>query len=33
MEVHQGYADFWQVKFLDAGEDTLTGGRIKRVAE
>lgn len=31
MEVHQRYADPWKVTLVDTGEDTMTGGRIKRV--
>lgn len=33
MNVHQNYAEPWQVTLIDTGEDTMTGGRIKRVAE
>lgn len=33
MEVHQRYADPWRVTLVDTGENTLTGGRLKRVAE
>lgn len=33
MEVHQGYAEPWKVTLVDTGEDTLTGGRLKRVAD
>ena len=33
MEVHQGYAEPWKVTLVDTGEDTMTGGRLKRVAE
>src|SRR3954470_19694202 len=32
MEVHQQYADPWKVTLVDTGENTLTGGRLKRVA-
>ena len=32
MEVHQRYAEPWRVTLVDTGEDTLTGGRLKRVA-
>lgn len=32
MEVHQNYAEPWRVTLVDTGEDTLTGGRLKRVA-
>lgn len=31
MEVHQRYADPWKVTLVDTGEDTMTGGRLKRV--
>lgn len=33
MEVHQRYAEPWRVTLVDTGENTLTGGRLKRVAE
>lgn len=33
MEVHQRNAEPWKVTLIDTGEDTLTGGRLKRVAE
>jgi len=32
MEVHQQYAEPWRVTLVDTGDDTLTGGRLKRVA-
>ena len=32
MEVHQKGAEPWRVTLLDTGEDTQTGGRLKRVA-
>jgi len=32
MEVHQRNAESWRVTLVDTGEDTLTGGRMKRVA-
>jgi glucose-1-phosphate cytidylyltransferase len=32
MQVHQRYAEPWKVTLVDTGEDTLTGGRLKRVA-
>lgn len=32
MEVHQKHAEPWRVTLVDTGEDTLTGGRLKRVA-
>jgi glucose-1-phosphate cytidylyltransferase len=33
MEVHQHKAEPWRVTLVDTGEDTLTGGRLKRVAD
>lgn len=33
MEVHQRFAEPWKVTLVDTGEDTMTGGRLKRVAE
>lgn len=33
MEVHQQNVEPWRVTLVDTGEDTLTGGRLKRVAE
>jgi glucose-1-phosphate cytidylyltransferase len=33
MEVHQGNAEPWKVTLVDTGEDTLTGGRLKRVKD
>lgn len=32
MEVHQKFAEPWKVTLVDTGEDTMTGGRIKRIA-
>ena len=32
MEVHQHHAEPWKVTLVDTGEDTMTGGRLKRVA-
>ena len=32
MEVHQRFAEPWRVTLVDTGEDTMTGGRLKRVA-
>jgi len=32
MEVHQGNAEPWKVTLVDTGESTMTGGRLKRVA-
>ena len=31
MEVHQRYAEPWKVTLVDTGDDTMTGGRLKRV--
>jgi glucose-1-phosphate cytidylyltransferase len=33
MEVHQKKAEPWKVTLVDTGENTLTGGRLKRVRE
>jgi glucose-1-phosphate cytidylyltransferase len=33
MQVHQQKAEPWNVTLIDTGEDTLTGGRLKRVAD
>jgi glucose-1-phosphate cytidylyltransferase len=32
MEVHQRKAEPWRVTLVDTGEDTMTGGRLKRVS-
>jgi len=32
MQVHERHAEPWRVTLVDTGEDTLTGGRLKRVA-
>ena len=32
MQVHQRKAEPWRVTLVDTGDDTLTGGRLKRVA-
>lgn len=32
MEVHQQKAEPWKVTLIDTGEETMTGGRLKRVA-
>lgn len=32
MEVHQGFAEPWKVTLVDTGMETMTGGRLKRVA-
>ena len=31
MEVHQNYSEPWRVTLVDTGEDTMTGGRLRRV--
>ena len=33
MDVHQKNAEPWKVTLVDTGEDTLTGGRLKRVKD
>jgi glucose-1-phosphate cytidylyltransferase len=33
MEVHQRKAESWKVTLVDTGDNTMTGGRLKRVAE
>lgn len=33
MEVHQRNAEPWRVTLVDTGESTMTGGRLKRVAD
>ena len=33
MEVHQKNAEPWRVTLIDTGENTLTGGRLKRVSQ
>ena len=32
-EIHQSYAEPWKVTLVDTGENSMTGGRLKRVAE
>jgi glucose-1-phosphate cytidylyltransferase len=32
MEVHQKYAEPWKVTLIDTGEETMTGGRVRRIA-
>jgi glucose-1-phosphate cytidylyltransferase len=32
MEVHHHHAEPWRVTLIDTGDDTLTGGRLKRVS-
>ena len=33
MDVHSGRAEPWRVTLIETGTDTMTGGRLKRVAE
>ncbi|MBT8558175.1 glucose-1-phosphate cytidylyltransferase [Polynucleobacter paneuropaeus] len=33
MEVHHRYAEPWKVTLVDTGEETMTGGRLKRVGD
>lgn len=33
MDIHQNYAEPWHVTLVDTGDNTLTGGRLKRVAK
>ena len=33
MEVHERHAEPWRVTLVDTGENTLTGGRLKRIAK
>jgi len=33
MEVHRRHAEPWRVTVVDTGEETMTGGRLKRVAD
>lgn len=33
MEVHQRKAESWRVTLVDTGEETMTGGRLRRVAD
>lgn len=33
MNVHSGYAEPWRVTLVNTGDNTMTGGRLKRVAE
>lgn len=33
MEVHQKYVEPWRVTLVDTGEQTMTGGRLKRVQQ
>jgi glucose-1-phosphate cytidylyltransferase len=31
-EIHRKYAEPWKITLIDTGEDTMTGGRLKRVS-
>lgn len=33
MEIHQKHVEPWKVTLVDTGQDTMTGGRIKRIHE
>jgi glucose-1-phosphate cytidylyltransferase len=33
MDVHHRYAEPWRVTLVDTGQETMTGGRLKRIAE
>ena len=33
MEVHHRYAEPWKITLIDTGTETMTGGRLKRVAQ
>ena len=33
MEIHNKYTEPWKITLVDTGENTLTGGRLKRVSE
>ncbi|MDD4321923.1 MAG: glucose-1-phosphate cytidylyltransferase [Acidaminococcaceae bacterium] len=33
MEIHQKYVEPWKVTLIDTGQETMTGGRIKRIRE
>lgn len=33
MAVHQQYAEPWKVTLVDTGDETMTGGRLKRIAD
>ncbi len=33
MQIHQQHAEPWKITLIDTGENTLTGGRLKRVRE
>lgn len=31
IDVHQNYSEPWKITLVDTGEDTMTGGRVKRI--
>lgn len=33
MQIHERFAEPWKVTLVDTGEDTMTGGRLKRIAK
>jgi len=33
MDVHQNYSEPWSVTLIDTGEDTMTGGRLRRASQ
>jgi glucose-1-phosphate cytidylyltransferase len=33
MQIHQQHAEPWKITLIDTGENTLTGGRLKRVSQ
>ncbi|MFN5235847.1 MAG: glucose-1-phosphate cytidylyltransferase, partial [Bacteroidota bacterium] len=33
MDVHQRHSEHWRVTLVDTGEKTMTGGRLKRIAD
>jgi glucose-1-phosphate cytidylyltransferase len=33
MEIHQKYVEPWRITLIDTGQETMTGGRIKRIRE
>jgi len=33
VQVHKDYRERWKITMIDTGENTMTGGRIKRIAE
>lgn len=33
MEIHQRHAEPWKITLVDTGENTMTGGRVKRIQE